>query len=292
MRKAVAGLGAAVLALLLFSSSAGANVIPDNPRPGDQVTTRMWCFTGSVSFTITGNGVEVPVGSATAGSDGKAELTFTLPTLAPGSYTMVGKGTSCGGVPNDKVNVGFTVRALDGGGGDPVYPPKLYSLTTDAGTVAGGGSLTATASGFTGTVSFLLVETGQDLGTAPAGSDYTARKTFTAPATAGSYTVRATGSVGTGPSVSASTVFSVVVSNATPVTPAAPAVASPAAPATEPAVQVGGIVESRNATVTGPANGALARTGSDADHTARLAMVAIAAGAALLLASRRRLVRR
>jgi hypothetical protein len=290
MRKAVAGFAAALLTLLLFSSVAGANVVPNDPRSGDQVTTRMWCFTGTVTFTITGNGVEIPVGSTTAGPDGKAELTFKLPTLAPGSYTMVGKGTSCGGVLNDKVNVGFTVRANDGGG-DPLYPPKVYGLTTDVGTVSGGSALTAIASGFTGPVSFLVVETGQDLGSATAGSDYVARKTFTAPATLGSYTVRATGDGGAGKAVSVSTVFSVVVTSAAPVVTVAPAVASPAAPAVEPAVQVAGITESRSVTVTGSTNGALARTGSDADHTARIAMVAIAAGAALLVASRRRLVR-
>jgi hypothetical protein len=286
MRKAVAGFAAALLTLLLFSSAAGANVIPNNPSPGQQVTTRMWCFKGTVTFTITGNGVEIPVGSATAAADGMAELTFTLPALAPGSYTIVGKGTSCGGVPNDKVNVGFTVPQ------GSQYPPKPYSLTTSVSSVVAGGQVTAMASGFTGPVSFLLVETGQDLGTSPAGTDYVASKTFTAPASVGVYTVQATGTGGAGAAVSASSIFTVVVSNATPVVTVAPAVAAPAAPAVEPAVQVGGVVETRSATVTGPANGALARTGSDAGHTARLAMVAIAAGAALLLASRRRLVRR
>jgi hypothetical protein len=91
-RKALLGMLVVIFGLGAMATQVSANVIPGNPRVGDPATTRMWCFQGTVTFTLVGPGVAIVVGTTTATPmpEGKAEVNFTVPNVPAGYYTMVG----------------------------------------------------------------------------------------------------------------------------------------------------------------------------------------------------------
>lgn len=301
MKKTVIAITVAVLALLGVASMAGANVIPNDARPGAQVLTRMECFTGTVQFTITGNGVSIPMGSAVAGSDGWAQLNFVMPNLAAGRYTMVGIGQDCDNPARvQQTNVGFNVLAVD-----PDYPKVGNFSALDRGTASPSELLTATAGYFVGDVDFVLVEANLTLGRAVARVDGVASIRFVAPIAPGDYTVRASGVDRFGLTSTSTTTFRVLTATVAPAAPPATRVipaptgadvvvaTNAATPNAVVPVQVAGITETRNDAVAAVASTSntraqLVRTGSDAADLVRYALVAIAVGGALLIGTRRR----
>ena len=123
-RKAILGIVLVIGTLLMLVAPASSNVIPGDPRVGSRAVTKQWCFVGTVTFAIFGNGVYVVVGTAVADPNsspnkGTATLEFTVPDVVPGKYLMIGSGTGCDGKPF-QVGVDFTIRERAGG---PNYPP-------------------------------------------------------------------------------------------------------------------------------------------------------------------------
>ena len=96
---------AASLVLLTASAAAAQQyppavnsltLSPGSAAPGSQVTATAQSFEpgSTVSFEL--NGV---LGTATADASGVATLTFTVPDLAPGEYTVTATGTGADGEP-------------------------------------------------------------------------------------------------------------------------------------------------------------------------------------------------
>lgn len=72
---------------------------------GSRTVTKQWCFVGTVTFAIFGNGKYIVVGTAEADPNsspekGTATLEFTVPDVVPGNYLMIGSGTGCNGQPS------------------------------------------------------------------------------------------------------------------------------------------------------------------------------------------------
>ena len=292
LRRLLVLIAAVSVVLVAVAGWAVANVIPDNPRAGDQATTRMWCFKGIVTFTMVGASGSIVIGStqATPLPEGKAELSFIVPNVTPGSYTMVGSGTGCDDNRPREVRVPFVVRPTGN------YPPTANAVTTDRNQVETSGRVIATAKYFLGSVEFKLVESGQQLGAAVADGDGVASLSFSAPASAGVYTVSATGKGADGAPTSVSTSFRVLANADSPTTTApasnAPVTTAAAPPSTSdvlptpgaqvvvPQVQVQGVTQ-----VSGSV---LARTGANSLSTIRIGLIIASIGGALLVVGRRR----
>lgn len=280
----------AAMAVLALALPASANVVPSDPKVGTTALTRMSCYTGSVSFTITGNGVSIPVGSAVAGSDGWAQLNFNVPAVPAGTYNMQGRGTGCDGQPH-VVNVTFAIRTS--GGDTPQYPPASCSVGVNRSEALVGERAIVVASCFQGVVRFTIDDV--LLGTATARTDGTAELSFTVPnLPKGQYLLAAAGTTSSGAPSVLSTALAVREATAVVSPPAAKVdvptqvlgavqTATPVAAAIEP-------VATANATVasTGTTNRALVRTGSDAGTLVRLALVVMAVGGVLVVGTRRR----
>jgi hypothetical protein len=308
-RKALLGMLVVIFGLGAMATQVSANVIPGNPRVGDPATTRMWCFQGTVTFTLVGPGVAIVVGTTTATPmpEGKAEVNFTVPNVPAGYYTMVGTGTGCDGKPS-VVNVGFVIRPANGGGGGPQYPPGPGWCHTDKGSVRPHGRVKVSGGYFKGPVHFTLG--GESLGTSSPGDDGTAEYSFTAPEDSGDYTVSASGVSADGTPLAVSTSFSVTngttitggndAAPTTTVAAGATVTVAPAAPATTasaafaaPTTTVDPIVPVQVLGTTETAAGqVLAKTGGDPFPFLRLSLAAIAVGGVLVLSTRRRYVSR
>jgi hypothetical protein len=324
-RKVFLGILVSVLTVFSLTSPAFANVIPSNPRVGTKAITRQWCFQGTVTFTIVGNGVSVVVGTAVAsGPNGEAVLEFTVPDVIKGAYTMVGTGLGCSDGKPAEVRVGFTILPKLGGGDPPDYPPRGCRVDMDRAIVEVGTRNRAIAHCFHGRVRFSfhhsrdnlvaqpfgLASIDTELGTVDTDASGMATLEFTVPVVPnGVYEVTATGVDDTGAAAAATSVLSVTTTkSATDPAVITTTTASPLVTATLPAegpvdrrvtaaaattpvtdnavpVKVLGSVETKPSS---GAQGFLARTGSDAAGLLRLAVVVIAIGGVLVLATSRR----
>lgn len=295
----------AVVTIVALALPAAANVVPNNPRVGQKALTRMQCFVGTVTFTITGNGVSIPVGSAVAGSDGWAQLELTVPDIKPGQYTMVGSGTDCDGKPK-QVNVGFVVRGRDDD--DPgEYPPRGCSVGIDRGRAEPGERARVRGRCFRGEVRFVLGN--RELGRVQADKDGNAELEFTVPELDdGDYVLSAFGTdengspmvLATSLAMQRTAVVPPSTSTTTSVPPSkgedAPVVTAPKS--TVP-TQVLGATENAPASpaVATPApakarGGVLAFSGSDTASLVQLGLLALAVGSLLAFGTRRRAPKR
>jgi hypothetical protein len=315
-RKTLLGVVLAAMAVLALALPAAANVIPENPQVGSTALTRMRCYVGTVSFTITGNGVSIPVGTTVADPDGWARLNFTVPDVAPGTYNMQGRGTGCDGELH-VVNVTFVIRAR-GGGNPPEYPPRNCDLGINRGEMEPNDQAVVITKCFRGVVIFTV--NGQEVGRDTANPGGVAQIRFRVPNLPdGDYQVAASGTgedgqplvlsislriqrlvAGTPGGTTDNTPAPGAIIPATPIVPntgtgADVVVNTPAVQAEVP-TQVLGAVETAvaaNATVAtaGTRNQALVRTGSDAGSLVRIALIVLAVGSVLVVGTRRRSAR-
>lgn len=308
-RRALLGILLSAVAVLSLALPASANLIPGNPRVGATAITRQRCFVGTVTFTITGNGVSIPVGTTVARPDGWAELSFTVPDVRPGIYNMQGRGTACGGGAGE-VNVTFVIRARNAG--DPgEYPPRNCSIGIDRSEARPNERARVRGRCFRGPVRFTM--NGRELGTANANNNGEAELEFTVPDFPdGDYLVAAAGVDENGEPVVLSTALAVNRNGTVPTATSTTTTAAPAAPAattagtpvvdvvvtTPPAAQVevptqvlGAVEEATVSNTAAKRSGVLAFTGSDTGSIVRLALIVLAVGSVLVLGTRRRTTR-
>lgn len=284
-RRATLGILLSAVAVLSLALPASANVIPGNPRVGGAAVTRQRCFVGTVTFTITGNGVSVVVGTTVARADGWAELSFTVPNVKPGVYNMQGRGTACGrGL--GAVEVTFVIRARDAD--DPSeYPPRNCSIGVDRSGARPNERTRARGRCFRGPVRFTM--NGRELGTVDANNNGEAELEFTVPDLPdGDYLVAAAGTDENEDPVVLSTALTVNRNGTLPTTAGATTTAAgtpvidvvvtaPPAAQVEVPTQVLGVVE--EATVSNTAS------------VVRLALIVLAVGGVLMLGTRHRRAR-
>jgi hypothetical protein len=234
MRQKLALAAVIVIAALLLSAAPGsANVIPGNPKVGSTAVTRMWCFQGTVTFRLVGPGVSIVVGTTQAGPlpDGEASISFTVPNVTPGAYTMVGSGTGCDNRPYE-VRVPFSVRPRDGDGpGKPKYPPTGCYLRLGNSTFAPGANARVQTNCFPRRVDFTFGSSSRSLGVATPDADGSATLEFVVPdVPSGDYEIGASGTDPDGQPISVSTVIGVVNPSVVDVVTPKPAIATPTTP--------------------------------------------------------------
>jgi len=177
--------------------------------PGDQVTASGSGFKAAENADVTFNGASV--GTASVGTDGTFNLSFKVPSQAPGQYAVVAKQASGASATSS-----FTVN------------PGKSALTFSVAQAAAGASLTVTSSGFQPGETVVLSFNSAEVSSETADTTGAVSWTFMVPSLApGQYEVMAHGST----SGTTTKAFYTVIAGPTPVPAAAPtATPVPAAP--------------------------------------------------------------
>jgi hypothetical protein len=195
----------------------GLSLSPSQGAPGTSVTSTASGFQPGETVDLDFNGTALG-DTGTADTEGKINLSFTVPNLAPGQYSV----TAHGQTSNFSASSTFTINQSGAG------------LSLSATEAAPSTSVTATANGFQPGETVQLNFNGASVGTATTNTNGSATITFNVPNLGpGQYTIEARGQTS---NLSTSATFT-VSSPTTPTTTPVPGTATPTPSAPTPTAQ-------------------------------------------------------